>query len=264
MRHQLAKEYTNGACALKTVDVTATMMLSYAGTTNGIRYVVVEHARDKFPSYLALEAEPELADGCDVEGFTNMWTNPIPGAVMYGSTEPLVPYDVGTAEEMWQTAWVADGQETRIKREDYASSPPKQLKFEKDYHFKGCPKELKSAHSPDGIKVAQCWDGLNRRYDPQFDAARSAKDNAVGILAEVAADNRMTALNNAYDAEADRTCNKLDAEVGKKLSTAYNKVVDFYQATPYKSPFDRAALLKATYEGVGNIRCVDAGHTCSM
>jgi len=193
-----------------------------------------------------------------------MWTKPLPGSVVYGSEAPFIPYEVGPAEEMWMTALVSSGGDARVKREDVVSTPPKQLKFSKDYQFKGCPKELKSAHSPDGIRVAQCWENLDRRYNPQFDAARAAKDNAVGVMADIAADNRMTALNDAYSAEADRTCEKMNSDVGKKMTDAYNKVVDFYQATPYKSPFDRGALLRSTYQGVSDIKCVDASNYCTL
>ncbi len=264
MMYPLSKAYTNGACAIRSADVTASFTLSYAGTTIGLNYVVVEHAREKLPAYIALEAEPVEADACDVEGFSNMWMNPVPGTVLYGREAPFIPYDIGPAEEMWTTSYAADGGDARIKREDFATQPPKQFKFAKDYHFKGCPKDPKSAHSPDGVRVAQCWDALDRRYNPQFDAANNAKNNAIGIMAEVVADNRITALNNAYQAEADRTCEKLSEDVGKKMTAAYNKVVDFYQATPYVSPFDRAALLKSTYLGVSDVKCVDASGYCTL
>lgn len=260
----LSKSYTYGACATKTVDVTANVELAYAGTTNGLRYVVLEHAREKLPHYLMLDMEPAPSDSCDVEGWTQLWTNPIPASVLYGSESPFIPYDVGTSEEMWMTAWTPGMGEARAKREDLTSTPPGQLKFGKQLSFKGCPKDLKYAHSPDGIKVAQCWTNLDKKFDPQYAAAEKARSNAVGILAQIAADRRMQQLNNQYDAEADRTCRKLDADVGRRMEAAYNKIVDFYQATPYKSPWDRGAALKSTWDGVSNIMCAGAGTYCSL
>lgn len=263
VQRSLSKSYTQGACALKDTEIAATAELKYAGSQNALRYVVVETTREKFPQYLALDLEAELNDSCDAENWTSLWTNPLPGAVLYGAEAPYMPYDVGTAEDMWMTAWSAGHGEVRVKREDLSSVPPKQFKFNNKVNFRGCPKELKYARSADGIKVASCYDRLQKKYDPQWDAAEKARDNAPGLLAQIAAERRIKQLNNQYDDEVQRTCKKLDAEVGKKFEDAYSKLVDFYTATPPKAPFDRGKELKLTYEGVVQIMCVGT-HTCSL
>jgi len=95
LMRRLAKAYTYGACALESTEVTVSLTMKYAGTANGLRYVVVEHARDKFPKYLAIDLQPQQNDSCDVENWTNMWTNPLPGAAVYGGTQPFLTYDAG-------------------------------------------------------------------------------------------------------------------------------------------------------------------------
>lgn len=259
----LSKSYIRGACALKGTEITATVEMKYAGSTNGLKYVVVETARDKFPQYVALEIQPRVNDSCDVDNWMSMWTNPIPGTVLYGAEAPFVPYDVGQAEEMWMTAWSSGYGEVRAKREDLSSSPPKQLKFNNKMQFRGCPHELKFAKSADGIKVATCYTNLDKKFNPQFDSAQRARDNAPGILAEIAAERRLTALNNQYSDEMDRTCKKMEADVGKKFEVAYNKIVDFYSATPVKSAFDRGHELKLTYQGAVAIGCAGQ-YSCSL
>ncbi|NUP09211.1 MAG: hypothetical protein HOW73_24435 [Polyangiaceae bacterium] len=262
LMRQLSKSYTRGACALKTTEVTGTVEMKYAGTQNGLRYVVVETPREKLSQYIALEMQPRLADSCDVDGWTNMWTNPLPSSVLYGSDAPFIPYEVRQAEEMWMTAWSAENGEVRVKRKDLSSAAPKQLKFDDKPRFRGCPKELKYAHSADGLKVAQCYDRLNKKFDPQFDAAQKARNNAAGILAEIAADRRMTQLNNQYADEEERTCKKIEADVAKKFDAAYNKIVDFYRSTPVKNTFDRGTELKLSYDGSVAIGCVGQ-YSCS-
>lgn len=263
LHRSLSKSYTHGVCATKSAEVTAKVELKYAGSQNALRYAIVETPKDKLPEYLALELQPYMSDSCDVDNWLSMWTNPIPGAVLYGAEAPYVPYDVGQAEEMWMTAWSAGYGEVRVKREDLSSAPPKQFKFNNKVNFRGCPKELKYAKSADGIKVATCYDRLNKKFDPQFDAAEKARDNAVGILAEINADRRMTQLNNQYRDEEERTCKKMEQEVGKKFDAAYTKIVDFYTATPIKSSFDRGKELKLTYDGAVEIGCAGRS-SCSL
>jgi len=259
----LAKAYTYGACALESTEVTVSLTMKYAGTANGLRYVVVEHARDKFPKYLAIDMQPELNDSCDVENWTNMWTNPLPAAIVYGSTQPFLTRNSGTADELWMTAWATDFGEARLRRGDISSTPPKQFKFDDKPKFRKCPRDLKYAHSPDGTKVAQCFTALDKRYDPLFDAAQRAKDQAGSLLGEINAQKRIEALNSQYDNEMDRTCGKMEADVNKKFEDAYNKIVDFYMTSPPKASFDRAGEMKKQHEGLAEIRCVGS-YSCSL
>jgi hypothetical protein len=263
LHRNLSKSYTLGACALKPMDVTFSASLQYAGTQNGLRYVVIEHARDKFPMYLAVDLEVRLNDSCDVESWTNMWMEPLPGAVLYGKSEPFLAPDVGTAEELWMTAWDAGQHEVRLQRKDVTSTPPKQFKFGSDFKFRGCPHNVKDAHSPDGIKAATCYEALDKRYNPQFDAAEKARDSATTLLAGVNAQKRLDALNNQYNDEKARTCGKIEAETAKKMEAVYNKIVDFYSSTPPKPPFDRAAEMQRQHEGVAEIICVNMSQ-CSL
>lgn len=251
---RLAKSYTEGACALESMEVTVSLTMKYAGTANGLRYVVIEHARDNFPKYLAMDLQPSLADSCDVEGWTNLWTKPLPASIVYGSTEPFLTRDAGTADELWMTAWTTGFAEARLRRGDVSSTPPKQFKFDDKPKYRKCPRELKYAHSPEGLKIAQCYAALDKQFDPQFDAAQRAKDQATTWLREINAQKQLDALNARYDEAADRTCVKQEVEINKKFEDAYNKIVDFYMTSPPKSSFDRAAEMKAQHEGVDQIR----------
>lgn len=259
----LAKTYTYGACALKATEVAVSVQMTYAGSTNGLRYVVVETPREKLSQYVALDLEPQKNDSCDVDNWASLWLNPIPGSVLYGKEEPFIPFDIGNSEDMWTTSYAANLAEVRIKREDFTSTPPKTFKFEGKPKFKGCPKELKYAHSADGIKIATCYEKLAKRYDPQFDAARKARDNALGIVAVVAANKRLDALQDQYDGEVERTCGKMEDDIEKKYEAAYSKIVDFYNSTPVKSSYDRGKDLKLTYEGAVEIGCQGMS-TCSL
>lgn len=263
LMRRLAKAYTYGACAVESTEVTVSLKMKYAGTANGLRYAVVEHTRDKFPKYLAVDLQPSLNDSCDVENWTNMWTNPIPGSIVYGSTQPFLTYDAGTADELWMTAWATTFGEVRLQRKDVVTAPPKQFKFDDKPKFRKCPREMQYAHSAEGIKVAQCYATLGKRFDPLFDAAQKAKDQAGTLLGEINAQKRIQALNSQYDDEEARTCSKIEADVNKKMEEAYNKIVDFYMTSPPKSSFDRADEMKRQHEGLAEIRCTGT-YSCSL
>ena len=152
------------------------------------------------------------------------------------------------------TAWSPTFGEVRLQRNDVVSTPPKQFKFDDKPKFRKCPRDMQYAHSAEGIKVAQCYTALDKRYDPLFNAAQKAKDQAGTLLGQINAQKRIEALNSQYDEEQDRTCSKMEADVNKKFDEAYNKIVDFYMTNAPKSSFDRADEMNRQHKGLGEIR----------
>lgn len=246
---KIGKSYLYGFCALKNTTVTATAEMQYAGTQNGLRYVVLETERDAFPEHVAVDLEVIQNDSCDAANWESLWVNPIPGSVLYGGDAPFLPYDVGHARELWMTAYSARGGDARLMRKSVSSKPPGNLKFGSDVNFRGCPKEKKYAHSPMANKVASCYEGLHKKYDAQYDAANRVIDNSRGILNRARARHRIDQLNAQWDAEENRSCKPLQAQARKEWDAAYNRIVDFYGDKPYVSPFDRAELMKQQYLG---------------
>jgi hypothetical protein len=259
----LSTSYTDGVCATKSATVSARVKLQYAGSQNGLRYVVVDTSREKFPEYVALEVEPRFSDGCDVDNHVAMWTNPIPGAILYGSSEPLIPSSVGQAEEMWMTAWDPAGRDVRVKRDQLSSAPPNAFKFDPKPRAEACPHKLNDAKSGDGIKVATCYEGMAKRYDPLFEAAERARSSAQDILSARNANARLEQLQKQFDDEESKSCGRIRGEVAKKFEAAHNKIVDFYLKAPIKNAFDRGNALKLTYEGAEEIGCAGVSN-CSL
>lgn len=246
---KIGKSYLYGFCALKNTKVTGTAEMQYAGTQNGLRYVVLETARDAFPKHVAVDLEVIQNDSCDAANWESLWQNPIPGSIVYGGAAPFLPFDVGHARDLWMTAYSARGGDARLMRKSVSSKPPGNLKFGSDSKFRGCPKEKKYAHSPMANKVAGCYEGLHKKYDAQYDAANRVLDNSRGILNRARARHRIDQLNTRWDADEERSCKPLQDQARKQWDATYNRIVDFYAEQPYTSPFDRAEAMKQQYLG---------------
>jgi hypothetical protein len=263
LRSRISPTYTYGVCASKTGTVGAHGTLKYAGSTNGLRYVVVDTPREKLPQYVAVEVEPQFSDGCDVENYLAMWMNPLPGAVLYSESLPLIPISVGQAEEYGTKARNTENKETHVYRSQLQSSPAGTLKFSPTPPAESCPRALTDARSEDGIKVATCYERLAKKYDPMIEAVEGVRDRARTSAERRGAEGRLEQIQAQFDREDEQSCMKIRSGVQKKFEAAHTKIVDFYTATPIKGTFDRAAALKRIYQGTLEITC-DGIYNCTL
>jgi len=238
-----------GACALAAVDVTVMAKLEYVGSANGMRYVVVEHDRDKLPTALQTFITPYTSDSCDAKGWEELWTNPLPGSVLYDSGGyPIIPYSLSRSD-FYTTSWAVSNREVREQWQWLKGKPPAMVKFDKSITTKGCPRDPVSAHSPDGIKLAKCWGALDVKFAAKWKGANRKQAAANDHYTKRDANRASAAVQEAYNAAADGTCEVLEDAVFKKFTAAFEKVVEHYQTKPYASPWDRASALKSLAAG---------------
>jgi hypothetical protein len=232
-----------GACATKDVPVTLTADLVFAGTKNALRYVVVGSPKAKFPLHLATYMSVSTADACDTDAWYQLWTDPIPGAVVYAGTEPFIVSSPDRAGDSWVTLLNATRGQPRAQKKELSSTPPKGIKFSTQFKFPGCSKE-RGEHA-DSIRFAKCHDQIDAKYKGQWDAAERARDNAITYLARRAAEASLNRINEADANDRQRTCQPIEDQIAKKWEQTFNKIVDFYTDTPHKSPIDRAGEMAA-------------------
>lgn len=236
-----------GTCATKDTAVTLNADLIFAGTKNGLRYAVVGTPKAKFPMYVATYMYVPVSDSCDTDAWQQLWMDPIPGSIVYSGNEAYLLTSPDRAGQLWVTMRNASMQETRARKPDLMTDPPKNLKFGAQFKFPGCPKE--HAEAPDSMRLAKCHTQITSKYDPQWDAARKAKDNALTIGALRAANIRLDALDEAETKERERLCQPIEDQIAKKWEQTFNKIVDSYTDSPQKSVIDRVSELKAQDQG---------------
>jgi hypothetical protein len=250
---QLKWERQDGVCATKDTPVTLSGDLVFAGTRNGIRYVVVGHPKEKFPLYLATYMNAHWGDSCDTDAWYSLWTDPIPGSIVYGPKgEPFLMTSPDRAGQSWNTLASATMQNSvRIQKKDLVQTPPKTVTFASQYRFPGCPRQ--EPKHPDSVKLAKCHDGIDHKYQKPWDAAVAEKEGARTPGAYKAAQAKLDHLKDLDAADRAKQCDPIEAGISKKWEAMFNRIVDFYADHAYVSPIDRAGELFAQDEAwLGN------------
>lgn len=244
---QLKWERQDGVCLTKDTTVTIKSDLVFAGTRNGVRYVVVDHAKDKFPIYLATYLNARWGDSCDTEHWYSLWTDPVPGSIVYSGKEAFLLTSPDRAGQSWNTlASVTLQNSVRIQKKDLVSTPPKQVVFATQFRFPGCPRN--DPDHADSIKLAKCHDSIDKKYQKPWDAAVAEKEGARTPGAYKAAQAKIDRIKEQDASDRAKVCDPIENGIAKKWEAMYNKIVDFYADKPYASPIDRAGELFAQDE----------------
>lgn len=234
-----------GSCATKNAEVSLTADLVFAGTKNALRYVVIGTPKPKFPLYLATYMSTWTADVCDTDAWAKMWSDPIPGTLVYSDKEPYLLVRTDRAGQTWLDLYTATRTERRARKKELSSAPPKTVKFGTQFRFPGCSKDLANAEGPDSIRYAKCHAQIDAKYKGQWEAAERARDNAVTYSGRRAAEAQLNALDEADARDRETLCAPIEKQIEKKWEATFNKIVDSYTDSPQKSPIDRAGELAA-------------------
>jgi len=230
-------------CTTKPVRVGIHSKMTFAGTRNGIDYVVVATPKAHFPLWVATNMNVSWADSCDTQAWKEMWTDPIPGSVVYINKEPYMLLNPDRAGQMWNTlANVTMNTSQRAEKHQLVDAPPAKVVFSTQFKFPGCP-DLEYAHYKDSIRLGKCEQKITRRYQKRWDAAQRMKRNARTLGALHAAEGRLSHLQDLDARDRHRECDPIKRRISKKWQRMFNKLVDHLTDHPPKSSIDRAAEL---------------------
>ncbi len=81
--------------------------------------VVLETTRDDFSPLWARDLEVEIPDRCDVGGWKAQWLRPLPGALVYGATQPLLS---GGSWDLWQVGGHHSGRRPSKLSNDFSGT----------------------------------------------------------------------------------------------------------------------------------------------
>lgn len=236
---------TVGTCVTKDAAVSLAADLTFAGTKNGLRYVVVSAAKAKFPLLLSTYLALDMSDPCDYDAWAQQWTDPIPGALVYTDKEPFLLGRADRAGQTWVSMWSATRTEVRSQKRNLSSNPPAKVKFGTQFRFPGCSKEVKNAEGADAIRFAKCHAQIDAKYKAQWDAAERARDNAIFYTAKRVAEAQLNRIDEADARDREQLCAPIEKQIATKWEAAFNKIVDAYTESPKKSPIDRMGELDA-------------------
>ncbi|PKN56412.1 MAG: hypothetical protein CVU56_16380 [Deltaproteobacteria bacterium HGW-Deltaproteobacteria-14] len=193
----------NGLCANEAFKVDLAGPLTFTGTKNVQRYVVVGWARDAFPASLPLRIRPWI-DECDPVQYEESYVHPIPGTVNNRQAGDI---------KKWEPAYASEGQ---------------------------CTLMPGTRTNPDANKFGKCMEALHKRFAPKYAAAIKAKETARTPGAYDAAVKRIQGIDAAKDKDYERSCRPTFEKIRKDFSKAVDRVADAMTGQAYTDHVDRA------------------------
>jgi len=234
---------TRGFCATKDTKVSGTAELTFAGTRNSLEYAVVGWAKPQFPIEEATYTAVWKGDPCDTDYWKRLWTDPVPGSVVYQGKEPFIISSPDRPGQGWLTMLNVVGRDSvRSQKENVESQPPKVVAFRTQLSVPKCPSE-DYATSKLSRKLAKCSRSQREKYDKLYDRARAAKENARTPGAWRAAKRRLAGLGDKQDREWNQKCRPTRKKIEKNFEKTYNAIVDRYADQPPAVHVDRAKRL---------------------
>jgi hypothetical protein len=239
---------TQGVCTTAAAKVTATANLVFAGSRNGVRYVVVGWPKPKFPAFESTYLAVHPQDQCDTVAWSELWTKPIPGSVVFIGAEPHLIQSTDSPGQQWLTLINANGQnDVRAQKETITSTPPKVRAFKTQFAFGDCP-DIGGAKHPDSVKLAKCHQNIDKRYQSAIDATTHERDAARTAGAYRAAVAKLERLNDKDGDDRARECGPIRKVIEKKAAKAFGDIVDWHVDNAYDDHLDRAAQLQEENE----------------
>lgn len=198
--------------------------LEFAGTKNGVDYVVVQWARAKVPTWLMAYKRVGIYDQCDVTAWDNLWRHPLPGTIVWKDKEPFL---VTTARfnGSWLDAWsVTGGRERRIQMGSVTSAVPTaraiatKLSVPRCRGDEGAPKAA--------VAYVKCNRKLDDKYGKLYDKWGAKKKYAKSISGYRKAQKTLDKLPGKERDERAKKCGKIRKKIEAGWGKMFNALVD--------------------------------------
>ena len=222
-----------GFCVTAAGRVTATAKLQFAGTKNGVRYVVVGWTRKTFPTALAGKLRLLTDDHCDFTYWQKLWTNPVPGTLVYHRAEPRLIVSPGYFSYGGGSKGYVPIRTLRLDMTtmnvgtgaSLTDQPPRAVAVRTQFRYRKCPRQYGTA--PLSKKIHRCYQSIDRKYASQWraiDRLRDAARRQGGISPY--AERRADKLGERQEREQQRRCRPLETTAKKRQQAVFNKLVD--------------------------------------
>ena len=233
-----------GVCLLKAAPLHVGAELTFAGSKNGVRYAVVGWSRDKLPMSQATYASVHVSDHCDPDAWLGMWTNPVPGSLLWVGNEPYLMSSPDRAGQSWNTLRnVAGGDNMRAQKNQLSSKAPAKVAFKTQFEFHHCSRDPKDAEYPEAVEFAKCAQNMDKKYGPQYEKLDLKIKNPSSLKEWGDSKKALERLKDQEDKEWRTTCEAKENGIKKKMEAVFNKIVDTFTDKPFSDRLDRAGQL---------------------
>jgi hypothetical protein len=216
----------DGACPIKDVELTFDVKLAFPGSTADYTWVLVSWPRNAFPVQIAARSEVWGPVPCSGPITESYFKNAVPGLFVWSSEgTPGLIKGINQGSFMIRGVHNNDMQ-FRISGAT-VTWPEKKSLPSTEYH-ESCS-GYDDSEDPLVDKMAKCHRGVEKQFNPRFDAAVKRRDNAITLGQHNAAVREIDSLNDQVG-KARAKCAPLEKQVEKAMSEAITRLNDWFLA----------------------------------
>lgn len=231
---------TQGFCATVAGPHTIRITSAFGGTTNGLRYAVVEHARESLPLIVARSLNLETPDRCDADAWENALLKPIPGTIGWQDRELSLITTNLVGDTSANCAWpIDDSSRFSVGRSCWpgiarlAPKPAAGALVFAPFKLDHCPSKEAKPRGEESRKILACEAAIAKKYDSEWDEVDARRRAAESRrLVDTNAEVKAQQLRKSADKDWAAQCKPIFVKARASMEARYNKIIDAVQANP--------------------------------
>jgi len=197
--------------------------VTFAGSTPRLRYAVVGWAKSAFPAHQLEGMYLAMPDPCDAVAWKNIWTDPVPGTLLYWGSQPVL-VESQDHNSVWVT--VRDLHEAMGRARTNALS----TKPEAALDVPSAVMQRPTCH---------CIEGLKAQYEYELTMASVAKEKATTSAGYKDADRIYQAAANELEGRIRKECRADEAALDRAWKATLDAIVDTLTRSPVPAGVSR-------------------------
>jgi|GEM_PF-1748278 len=230
-----------GFCATSGVRVKGKGKV-FAGRSNGVNYVVLSWSKDAIPPHVLAQLSLKAPDRCDTDTHTSLWTDPVPGTVVYLENIPHLwttsAPDLDAKSKVTNPA----GQEREVVTGVLTHAPKTTSSTTIPFIFRGCPRD--GVDGPHRKKLNRCLAKVEKRYAKKIKRAERKLARAKSERRKEKAQDALNRLLDQREEREDKKCGRIEDDIMMEARAAHQTILQNLASTPPTVTFDRVGYLQ--------------------
>lgn len=205
-----------GACVTEDTTLRGERSVTFAGSAPRLRYAVVGWAKPAFPAHQFVGMYLAMPDPCDSVAWRNIWTDPVPGTLLYWGSQPIL-VESQDKDSIWVTLHDLHEAIGRARTSELSTKPVAAL-------------DVPSAVTQ--RPTCHCIEGLKAQYEYELTMASVAKEKATTSAAYKDADRIYQSARDELEGRIRKECRSDEAALDRAWKATLDAIVDTLTRSP--------------------------------
>jgi hypothetical protein len=206
----------DGACVTEDTAMRGERTVTFAGSTPKLRYAVVGWQKAAFPAHQFAGMVLYMPDPCDSVAWRNIWTDPVPGTLLYWGSQPVLVESQDHAS-IWVTVRDLHEAMGRAMTRQLVSKPEATLDV---------PTQVTER------PTCHCIGDLKAQYEYDLTMASVAREKASTSAGYKDADRAYNATRNELAERIRKECRADEAVLDRNWKKTLDNIVDTLTRSP--------------------------------